>query len=314
MYHVTQRTFRVAAIERAVLDRCREIGNPLVSLLLAGLSSYGENYQYNVKFIHNDKNPVIWENYSHGMWSTWRKATSGWGRIVVIHWRFRTHRKKCSPPFILLDNPRTVAFMWRATALGHLGHLEVQELGTIQQHGSAPLPLQWRHNERHGISIVCSAVCSGAHQRKTSKLRLTGLCEGGPSVTGGFPSQMASNAESISVWARLHVHQMSNPWCAEFALKKHNTYMQSWSFSIRSGCRLFQPFLMRDKVSYILHSQHKSWLRMTWRFMEPVHGQQCFHPVLREYCSFRTRWVNPWSGAKYNFSVSAIPNYIRSLI
>ena len=31
--------------------------------------------------------------------------------------------------------------------------------------------------------------------KKTSKLRFTGLCEGNPLVTGGFPTQRASNAE-----------------------------------------------------------------------------------------------------------------------
>ena len=38
-----------------------------------------------------------------------------------------------------------------------------------------------------GVPIVCSTVCSGADQRKTSKLRVTGLCEGKPPMTGGSP-------------------------------------------------------------------------------------------------------------------------------
>ena len=38
---------------------------------------------------------------------------------------------------------------------------------------------------------------------KTSKLRVTGLCED-PPVTGGFPSQSASNAENVSIWWRHH--------------------------------------------------------------------------------------------------------------
>ena len=31
------------------------------------------------------------------------------------------------------------------------------------------------------------------------KLRLTGLCEGNPPVTDGFPSQRASNADIVSM-------------------------------------------------------------------------------------------------------------------
>ena len=46
-----------------------------------------------------------------------------------------------------------------------------------------------------GVSIVCTTVCSGADQMKTSKPCVTGLCERNPPVTGGFPSQRASNAK-----------------------------------------------------------------------------------------------------------------------
>ena len=38
--------------------------------------------------------------------------------------------------------------------------------------------------------------------KKTSKLRVTGLCEGNLPVIGGFPSQRASYAENVSIWWR----------------------------------------------------------------------------------------------------------------
>ena len=41
--------------------------------------------------------------------------------------------------------------------------------------------------------------------KKTSKLRVTGLCEGNSPVTGEFPTQMASNSEHVSIWWRHHV-------------------------------------------------------------------------------------------------------------
>ena len=40
--------------------------------------------------------------------------------------------------------------------------------------------------------------------KKTSKLRVTGLCEGNSPVTGEFPTQRASNAENGSIWWRHH--------------------------------------------------------------------------------------------------------------
>ena len=51
------------------------------------------------------------------------------------------------------------------------------------------------------VSIVFSTVC---RSKKTSKLRVTGLCEGNSPLTGVFPAQMASNEENGSIWWRHH--------------------------------------------------------------------------------------------------------------
>ena len=42
--------------------------------------------------------------------------------------------------------------------------------------------------------------------KKTSKLRVAGLCVGNSPVTGEFPAQRASNAENVSIWWRHHVN------------------------------------------------------------------------------------------------------------
>ena len=52
------------------------------------------------------------------------------------------------------------------------------------------------------LTIVYSTVYSGADQ--ISKLRVTGLCARNSPKTGEFPAQMASNAESVSIWWRHH--------------------------------------------------------------------------------------------------------------
>ena len=49
------------------------------------------------------------------------------------------------------------------------------------------------------VSIVYLTICSGANQRKTSKLRVTGLCGGNSPVTGEFPAQRASDGENVSI-------------------------------------------------------------------------------------------------------------------
>ena len=56
----------------------------------------------------------------------------------------------------------------------------------------------------------------------TSKLRVTGLCEGNSPKTGRFPSQRTSNAENITIWWRHHV--FSYGWSRPVA--NHNKTQQ----------------------------------------------------------------------------------------
>ena len=70
--------------------------------------------------------------------------------------------------------------------------------------------LLWRHNEPDGVSNHQPHHCLlnrlfGHRSKKTSKLRVTGLCVGNSPGTGEFPAQMASNAENVSIWWRHHV-------------------------------------------------------------------------------------------------------------
>ena len=71
------------------------------------------------------------------------------------------------------------------------------------------ITLHWRHNERHGVSNHQPRDCLlnrlfWCRSKKTSKLRVTDLCEGNSSVTGEFPTQRSSNAENVSIWWRHH--------------------------------------------------------------------------------------------------------------
>ena len=69
------------------------------------------------------------------------------------------------------------------------------------------------------LTIVYSTVYSDADQKK-KKCRVTGLCAGNSPGTGGFPAQMASNAENVSIWWRHHVKAkawyMLHLYCVEF--------------------------------------------------------------------------------------------------
>ena len=72
------------------------------------------------------------------------------------------------------------------------------------------IPLQWRHNGRDGVWSRQPHHCLlnrlfGRRSKKTSKLRVTGLCVVNSPVNGEFPTQMASNAKNVSSWWRHHV-------------------------------------------------------------------------------------------------------------
>ena len=69
--------------------------------------------------------------------------------------------------------------------------------------------LHWRHNGRDSVSNHQSHDwllnrLFRRRSKKTSKLRVTGLCVGNSPGTGEFRAQMASNAENISIWWRHH--------------------------------------------------------------------------------------------------------------
>ena len=76
--------------------------------------------------------------------------------------------------------------------------------------------LRWRHNDHAGVSNhqPCGCLLNRLFRRKskkTSKLRVTGLCAGNSPGTGEFPAQMASYAENVSIWWRHHVSAPSHP-------------------------------------------------------------------------------------------------------
>ena len=67
--------------------------------------------------------------------------------------------------------------------------------------------LHWRHNEGDDISNHRRLYCllNRLLIRRRTKLRVIGLCQGNPSMTSGFPSQRASNAENVFIWWRHNV-------------------------------------------------------------------------------------------------------------
>ena len=81
------------------------------------------------------------------------------------------------------------------------------EFGSITEDGLqySRFPFQWRHNGYDGVSNHQPPHCLPKRSfrntsKKTSKLRVTGLCAGNSPVTGEVPANMASNAENVFIW------------------------------------------------------------------------------------------------------------------
>ena len=87
-------------------------------------------------------------------------------------------------------------------------------VGNSQMASSAEkVSIWWRHHEHDGVLShqLHEGLLNDLLRRiskKTTKLRVTGLCSGNSPVTGEFPAQRASNAENVSIWWHYHVYAL----------------------------------------------------------------------------------------------------------
>ena len=104
--------------------------------------------------------------------------------------------------------------------------------------------LRWRRNGHDVISNHQPHYCLlnnlfRCRSQKTSKLRVTGLCARNSPGTGEFPTQMASNAENVSIWWRHHdVHSSKHTGQKIFAVYK---CVQFWYLSHCLLGFIYQP-------------------------------------------------------------------------
>ena len=120
--------------------------------------------------------------------------------------------------FDLCSNKRWVNSREAGDFRCHRAHYDVivMNVCTYRLSHISQIKLQWRHNEHGWVSNhrrIDYLLKRWFRQRskKTSKLRVTGLCEGNSPVTDEFPTQGASNAENVSIWWRHHWKTVSYP-------------------------------------------------------------------------------------------------------
>ena len=128
-------------------------------------------------------------------------------------------------------------------------------------------PLQWRHNGRECISNHQPHDCflnrlSRHKSKKPSKLRVTGLCVGKSPEAGEFPAQMASNAESVSIWWRHYDNDFTGRGnqvthldrCKIDFKSVHNKNWQCMNTSFMIN--IYPVPMHRDMFSCLLHTKN----------------------------------------------------------
>ena len=108
------------------------------------------------------------------------------------------------------------------------------------------ISLRWRHNGRDCVSNHQPHHCLLSRlfrrrSKKTSKLRVTGLCAGNSPGTGEFPAEMANNAENASIWWYHHVFAM-----IKTKANNDTDYLTSALLAFESGnCSWFNLLILK---------------------------------------------------------------------
>ena len=156
------------------------------------------------------------------LWVIWRKLTVGYREHAVVWLMFLT-RYHIQTQRHRFDDKHEIINLTRAKKIEQdqfYGPGDTFQESPVTKMSFIPMRiepqqsktkqlLQWRHNERDGVSNHQHHDCLlnrlfRRRSKKTSKLRVTGLCAGNSPVTGEFPAQRASNAENVSIWWHHH--------------------------------------------------------------------------------------------------------------
>ena len=137
--------------------------------------------------------------------------------------------------------------------------------------GQTSLRLEWKHynhvimstmaSQIISLMIVYLTVYSSRRSKKTSKLHITGLCEGNSPVTTEFPAQRASNAENVSIWWHHHDTEL-------FSIK---TYLTMPSTRSVPFCLELSVLILNGIIFKVIIL----WYDFYHRYQQLLSGNQC---------------------------------------
>ena len=161
-------------------------------------------------------NKAKWQIFADDIWNAFPpiKVHAFWSTYIVF---------KFAPKGVFYIKSVLIQVMVSHGA----GHTLLPETTPIPVHLTTKemiiCPLRRRHNGHDGVSNHQLHHCLlkslfGCRLKKTSKLRVTGLCAGNSPGTGEFPAQMLNNAENVTIWWRHHVRviiSIKTYWCRD---------------------------------------------------------------------------------------------------
>ena len=114
------------------------------------------------------------------------------------------------------------------------------------------IALLWRHNGRGSVSnhqphdCLLNRSCR-CKSKKTSKIRVTGLCAWNSPVIGEFHAQKTSNAENVSIWWHHHgvrlfctyryVANMRKTIMNDICINMHSWLLLAWWDYVQSALK-----------------------------------------------------------------------------
>ena len=141
--------------------------------------------------------------------------------------------------------------------------------------------------------------------KKTSKLRVNGLCEENSPMTGEFPIQRASNAENASIWWRHHGEISKN--------NISNSIPCAAQTDLPAGVQLIGARYRPDPplaslclacCVQIMTSSNENIFRVYWPFVRGIHRSPLDSPHKGQWRgtlmpSLICAWTNGWANTRY---------------
>ena len=129
--------------------------------------------------------------------------------------------------------------------------------------------------------------------KKTSKLRVTGFSAGNSPMTGEFPAQRASNAESVSIWWRHYGYQTDNSRIM-LCFKIINNRSVCWNPAVRKSAASTVDLLHDDVIKWKHFPRY-------WPFLRGIHRSHVVSPNKGKWrgalmfpliCAWTNSWAN----------------------